>query len=203
MRKTGAIAIALAWTAYIGYCVLNQSGLQAFFISLENRIFGAYEPVLTAILLWLVPILIVLARVVPEWVLPAAEIEVDPNGSDPTGQTAERAEIARLSKSIPFVGWTLVIGMLVAAGATFAGPPTGKRAALPVLVREVYEEAGINVPARTYILEQSVTDLREAMFMTALITGLIVLSIFGILLGQVIKRRRLRKALHAAQNPLG
>lgn len=70
-----------------------------------------------------------------------------------------------------------------------------KQQALPVLVREGYEEYGIAVAKKTFVLDSSALNMRETLFMTAALAGVFLIIIFAIWLGFIIRRARLRKAL--------
>jgi len=69
-----------------------------------------------------------------------------------------------------------------------------KRAALPILVREAYAEAGIIVAKETYVLDSSALDWRGTLFMIATLAGIagFILSMLWLMYLGVL--RRLRKA---------
>jgi len=292
-KKIIAILFVVGWTAYMAYAVLNQTGLYALAISLQDNLFGAYDPIWTVILMWLVPVTVAAYHISPAAFHPAAAQAGDIGNPDAEHPTPEAAELARMGTVIRVTGWSILVGALATAACVGVGmkmpvghedpvvidiatltdsePPRGrveiqgrvlfdamtwieeegdssttitayvpivaagkdlgggsnggpfrffqkvqtygsepteaffdrigylKPEVLPVLLRDVYEENGMELAKRTYVLDGSALNWRETMFVSGGVIGMISVMVFAVWIGLLIRRRRLRKAVTSDQ----
>ncbi len=108
--KTIGLISIIAWSGYMLWCVVNQSGLYAYLLNLEFEMFDGYYPLYTGLLLWGIPTGILAGKFFPEQMVKLNQAPTNDND-----------EISKLTSRKGLFKWLSILTVLAGTALMYFG----------------------------------------------------------------------------------